>query len=165
MNSKKQPKRSVRIVRGEDFEKWRLDHGLVVMAAAEAFGIQRARWDEIVKKNEIVTDRRLLRMFFLYEKYPKSQPNPHIDYVQLYQFLGFQPDPDDYIAFAKLLGISRSSAYRVLQDNSAGRSIDAWISALQRMELDDPGAWKFIMTEISEMADEAVSAGMKNNEA
>lgn len=166
MTSKKLPRAKTRIIRGKDFDAWRQERGLVVMAAAEAFGIQRTRWDQMVKDNEIVTDRRLLRMFFLYEKYPKSQPNPHVDYVELYHYLGFADDStEDHTEFAKLLGISRSSSYRVLQDNSAGRSIDAWVSALQRMELDSPATWKFVMSEISNIADEAVNAGMDKNTA
>ena len=162
MTSKKQPKRLARIVRGEDFEAWRQERKLVVMAAAEAFGIQRARWDQMVKDNDVVTDRRLLRMFFLFEKYPKSQPDPHIDYTELYHYLGFKDEsPEDHIEFARLLGISRSSSYRVLQENSAGRSIDAWISALQRMGLDEPATWKFVMDEVSSIADDSVDAGMQ----
>lgn len=164
MTSKKQPKRPVRIIRGEHFEAWRQQQGLVVLAAAEAFGIQRARWDQMVKDNEIVTDRRLLRMFFLFEKYPQSQPNPHIDYAELYHYLGFNDDsPEDHILFAQLLGISRSSAYRILQGNSAGRSIDAWVAALQRMGLDEPATWKFVMGEIGSIADDVVNAGMRDS--
>lgn len=164
MISKKQPRTKTRIIRGEDFEAWRKESGLVVMAAAEAFGIQRARWDQMVKENEVVTDRRLLRMLFLYEKYPDSQPNPHIDYVKLYHYLGFRDDSaDDHTEFANLLGVSRSSSYRLLQENSAGRSIDAWVSALQRLDLPEPATWKFVMQEISSIADEAVSAGMEEN--
>jgi plasmid maintenance system antidote protein VapI len=161
MTSKKQLKRPVRIVRGEHFEAWRQQQGLVVLAAAEAFGIQRARWDQMVKDNEVVTDRRLLRIFFLFEKYPQSQPNPHIDYAELYRYLGFSDDsPEDHNQFAQLLGISRSSSYRILQGNSAGRSIDAWVAAIQRMGLDEPATWKFVMSEVGLIADESMDAGI-----
>lgn len=163
MTSKKQPRAKTRIIRGEDFDAWRRERGLVVLAAAEAFGMQRARWDQMVKDNEVVTDRRLLRTFLLYEKYPKSQPDPHVDYTELYNFLGFSADsPEDHTEFAKLLGIHRSSSYRILQGNSGGRPIDAWISALQRLGLDEPATWKFVMAEISSVADDVANAGMRD---
>lgn len=151
------------IIYGSDLEDWRQSNGFTVTAAAEAFGIQRGRWDSIIKENDVITDRRIIRLYFLFTRYPQSRPLSEVNYVDLFKYLGFSTESgEDFASFAKLLGISRSSAYRVIQDNNAGRSVDAIVLALKRMGLDSPGAWLFVMNEIGELADESFDSVMKN---
>ncbi|MBK4367024.1 hypothetical protein JJQ04_23815 [Enterobacter hormaechei] len=58
------------IVTGKDLERWRYDHGFVVGTAAECFGIQRAKWESLVRNDEIITNARILNLFHIYTQFP-----------------------------------------------------------------------------------------------
>lgn len=124
---------SKKFITGQDFERWRYDHGFVVGTAAECFGIQRAKWESLVRNDEIITDIRLINLYNMYTVYPETIPVPSsFDYIGLFNELGFANDTRGKTEFARLFGLSVTGTYRIMDKNSAGRDIEAYAQALKR---------------------------------
>lgn len=124
------------VLRGSDLERWRIDHGFVVGTAAECFGIQKKKWEQLTSKNEYITSRRLINLYLLYVEHPNTVPvPPSPDYIQLFKELELTDDIKGSKIFADLLGISLSSALRILESNNASREIEKYVQALERTGL------------------------------
>ena len=125
-------------VRGSDLEAWRLENRLTKSEAADAFGLRRGAWDELIgPKNaqEVISDPAVAMLLYLYRIHPEAAPvsiPPKVS--EFYEFLGFEDSPQDREEFAILIGRSKPSAYRLLNDNGTpGRPIVRWIEAVRRL--------------------------------
>lgn len=95
---------SKKIVTGQDLNRWRYDHGFVAGTAAECFGIQKAKWEALVRSDEIITDVRIINIYNMYTLYPETIPvPPSFDYIGLFNELGFSNDMKGKTEFARLL--------------------------------------------------------------
>lgn len=151
-----------KIVTGQDLERWRFDHGLYVQTAAECFGIQRKRWEDLVRSDEIITDARLLNLYYLYTTYPNTIPvPPSFDYVSLFKELGFESTTRDKKSFARLFGLSVTGAYRMLDNFSMGRDVESYAQGLKRTGLKGKQLLQ-LMTSIRRLTDQTIE---ENEEA
>ncbi|GGM25641.1 hypothetical protein GCM10009425_40510 [Pseudomonas asuensis] len=126
--------------RGTDLERWRIENGLSKPAAADAFGLQKAKWEELTNTDnsaEPITDPVIAMLLYLYREYPESSPiviPPNV--VEFYDFLGFTDSPQDRDKFATLIGRTPPTAYRILlHGGNAGRPVVKWIEGLKRLKL------------------------------
>lgn len=148
-------------VRFEALEEWRKANNLYLSQAAEAFGLNVPRWGALLKQNAFVTDRRIMRLFLLYQRYPEVLIQQTIDYNGLYSKFGFEEESTpDHKTFGQLLGVSRSSSYRILEENHAGRVVRNYVLSVKRLR---PTSEKFmdILDTIGRLADTASSQGKK----
>ncbi|MEB5981792.1 MULTISPECIES: hypothetical protein [Enterobacteriaceae] len=147
------------IVTGKDLERWRYDHGFVVGTAAECFGIQRAKWESLVRNDEIITNARILNLFHIYTQFPETIPvAPSFDYVGLFNELGFANNTRDKKEFARLFGMSIPGTYRIMDKNSAQRDIEAYAQALKRTGAKGKDLL-FLMRKISQKSETVIEAG------
>ncbi|HHH1742755.1 TPA: hypothetical protein ACPY9J_002292 [Yersinia enterocolitica] len=122
-----------KILRGSDLERWRLDQGLVVGTAVECFGLQKKKWERMTSNNEIITSRRVINLYLMYTEHPETMPiAPTPDYELFFQELGLEHNTQGWRTFAKLLGVSLTSAIRILDNNSASREVERFVQALER---------------------------------
>lgn len=148
-------------VRFEVLEDWRKKNKLYLSQAAEAFGLNVPRWVTLLKKNDFVTDRRILRLFLLYQRSPDVLIQQNIDYHGLYNSFNFADESTiDHISFAALLGVSRSSSYRILEENHAGRVVRNYILAVKRLGVSSEKELN-IMESVARQADIASANGKK----
>ncbi|HCA3439659.1 TPA: hypothetical protein MO340_004221 [Salmonella enterica subsp. salamae serovar 35:g,m,s,t:-] len=146
-------------IRFEVLEAWRKQNNLFLAQAAEAFGMNVTRWDTLLKQNAYIIDRRILRIFFLYKRYPQALLQQQVDYRDLYNSFSFDTEStDDRIQFAKLVGVSRSSSYRILDNNHAGRVIRNYILAIKRMNA-LPDLSRNVMEIVANIADDSAMRG------
>lgn len=125
---------------GTDLERWRIENGLTKVAAADAFGLQKAKWEELTNPEnsaDQIADPVLAMLLFLYREHPESAPvQLPPDVKDFYEFLGMQDTPQDRDRFATLIGRSPPSVYRLLlHDGKPGRPVMRWIEALKRLDL------------------------------
>lgn len=125
---------------GMDLERWRLENGLTKVAAADAFGLQKAKWEELTNpsvSNEPLSDPVVAMTLHLYRTLPGSAPvEIPPDVKEFYNFLGLQDTPHDREMFATLIGRSPPSVYRLLlHDGKPGRPLIRWIEAIRRLNL------------------------------
>jgi hypothetical protein len=142
---------------GADLERWRVENGLTTDAAADAFGLQKAKWHELTApKNAAkpIRDPVVAMLLFLYSEHPEAAPlSPRVDVREFYDFLGLRDVPQDRESFATLIGRSHSSAYRLLlHDGKPGRPLIRWIEAIRRLRVSPKQSLKL-------MADVASSVG------
>ncbi|MBD8129391.1 hypothetical protein IFU23_24485 [Pantoea agglomerans] len=150
-----------KIITGQDLERWRYDHGFVVGTAAECFGIQTAKWEGLVRKDEVITDARILNLYHIYTMFPDTIPVPEsFDYVGLFNELGLSNDTRDKKEFARLFGISVTGTYRILEKNAAGRDIEAYAHALKRTGVSGTKLHS-LMRSISRMSENVIDAGQE----
>ena len=137
---------------GTDLERWRIENGLTKVAAADAFGLQKAKWEELTgpeKSAEQINDPVVAMLLFLYRTHPESSPvQPPLDIKDFYDYLGLQDSPQDRDTFATLIGRSPPSVYRLmLHDGKPGRPVMKWVEALKRMDL-TPKQCKRVMQDV-----------------
>lgn len=125
---------------GSDLEHWRRENGLMKVAAADAFGLQKAKWDELTSAEnsaQQIEDPVVAMLLHLYRQYPESiQVKLPPDIKEFYNYLGLQDTPQDRDKFAALIGRSSSSVYRILLHNGRpGRPVMRWIQAVRRLKL------------------------------
>ncbi|KNH06021.1 hypothetical protein BRCH_03987 [Candidatus Burkholderia brachyanthoides] len=123
---------------GADLERWRTDNGLTKVAAADAFGLQKAKWEDLTSaENSVkqIADPVVAMLLHLYQQHAESAPiQQPPDVKQFYDSLGLQDTPQDRDKFATLIGRSPPSVYRLLLHNGTpGRPVMRWIEAIQRM--------------------------------
>lgn len=127
-------------IRGTDLERWRIENGLTKVVAADAFGLQKAKWEELTsieRSSEQIADPVVAMLLYLYRRYPESAPvQLPPDVKEFYEFLGLQDTPQDRDRFATLIGRSPPSVYRLLlHDGKPGRPVIRWIEAVRRLKL------------------------------
>ena len=142
---------------GADLERWRVENGLSKVAAADAFGLQKAKWDELThpsKAGEPLSDPVLGMLLHVYNSSPKSSPVQHApDIAEFYSWLGLHDSPQDRETFAILIGRAPPSVYRhLLHNGKPGRPVIRWLEALTRLGVSPKATLKL-------MADAASSVG------
>lgn len=148
-----------KIVTGQDLNRWRYDHGFVAGTAAECFGIQRAKWEALVRSDEVITDVRIINLYNMYTLYPETIPvPPSFDYIGLFNELGFENDMKGKTEFARLFGLSVTGTYRIMDKNAAGRDIEAYAQALKRTGKKGNELLSLMRT-ICKMSENAAKAG------
>lgn len=124
-------------LRGADLELWRMENGLTKSDAADAFGLQKTKWEEFVGSQEALTDLTVAMLLQLYRQHPDAAPisvPPNVG--EFYDFLGLTDSRRDRELFAVLIGRSHASAHRLLlQNGTPGRPVVRWIEAIKRMRL------------------------------
>jgi hypothetical protein len=133
-------KQDVQPYRGTDLERWRTSNGLTKAEAADAFGLQKARWDKLTNAEqslEPLSDPLVAMLLHLYQHVPGAAPvQLPPDVPEFYEFLGFQDNPQDRDTFSTLIGRSPSSAIRLLlHGGTPGRPLIRWIEAVQRLKM------------------------------
>jgi hypothetical protein len=125
---------------GADLERWRVENGLSKAEAADAFGLQKAKWETLTSAahaNEPLADPVLAMLVQVYRQHPDSSPvQAPPDITEFYEFLGLQDSPQDRETFATLIGRAPPSVYRhLLHNGKPGRPVIRWIEAICRMKL------------------------------
>lgn len=141
---------------GADLERWRIGHGLSKVVAADAFGLQLAKWEELIHKDRLslpVKDPVIAMILRLYIEHPEAAPVQRpMDIREFYDFLGLQDTPKDREAFATLIGRSWPSVYRLLvHDGKPGRPLVKWMEAVRRMQLSPRASLKLMESLVSEV--------------
>ncbi|MEB0221347.1 hypothetical protein [Pseudomonas sp. AB12(2023)] len=152
-------KQPLQKLRGTDLESWRLDNGLSKVAAADAFGLQKAKWEELTGSEnamEPLSDPAVALCLYVYNNFRESSPiqqPPQI--TDFFEFLGFDADaPQGLEMFATLIGRSTPSAYRLIkQGGKPGRPVIRWIEAVRRLNLTSKQSQKFMRDAVSTVAD------------
>jgi hypothetical protein len=125
---------------GADLERWRVENGLSKVEAADAFGLQKAKWETLTssaRANEPLADPVLAMLVHVYRQHPDSSPvQAPPDIAEFYEFLGLQDSPQDRETFATLIGRAPPSVYRhLLHNGKPGRPVIRWVEAIRRMKL------------------------------
>lgn len=125
---------------GADLECWRVENDLPKSTAAEMFGLQRARWDIFISdeyRSRPIPDLTVAMLLHLYRAYPESVPkNDGIDIKKFYESLGLTDSSADRDTFAKLIGRSTPSVYRMmLHDSKPSGQVSRLIEAVKRIKL------------------------------
>lgn len=153
---------SKKTVTGQDLNRWRYDHGFVAGTAAECFGIQKAKWEALVRSDEIITDVRIINIYNMYTLYPETIPvPPSFDYIGLFNELGFSNNMKGKTEFARLFGLSVTGTYRIMDKNSAGRDIEVYAQALKRTGKKGKELLSLMQT-ICSLSERAANAGKEN---
>ena len=142
----------VRPLCGADLEVWREENALTKSEASDAFGLQKAKWEELIapgRTHEPLSDPTVAMLLHLYSLHPESAPlRKPPDVGEFYSFLGLSDEPKDREAFAVLIGRSPPSVYRLLlHEGRPGRPVARWIEAIYRMRLTARQS-KTLMTEV-----------------
>jgi hypothetical protein len=141
---------------GADLERWRIGHGLSKVMAADAFGLQLAKWEGLIQKERLavpIKDPVIAMILRLYIEHPEAAPvQQPLDICEFYDFLGLQDTPKDKEIFATLIGRSRPSVYRLLvHDGKPGRPLVKWMEAVRRMKLSPRASLKLMESLVSEV--------------
>jgi len=144
---------------GADLERWRIENGLTKPAAADAFGLQKARWYELTgakKSAEPLNDPVIAMLLHLYRHYPEVAPvPPPVDVREFYDFLGLRDLPQDKETFSTLMGRSPTSAYRLLiHGGRPGRPLIRWIEAIRRLRLSSKQSLKVMADVVSSVGEQ-----------
>ena len=125
---------------GADLEHWRLENGLTKSEAADAFGLQKAKWEHLVnaaRSQDVLSDSTVAMLLRLYRLHPEAAPltaPPNVS--EFYRFLGLEDSRYDRETFALLIGRSHASVHRLLFENGTpGRPVVRWIEAIKRLRL------------------------------
>ncbi|RSZ55259.1 antirestriction protein [Massilia atriviolacea] len=141
---------------GADLERWRVGNGLTKVMAADAFGLQLAKWEELIGKDQLsepVNDPVVAMILQLYTEHPESAPiQKALDIKEFYEFLGLQDNPKDKEAFATLIGRSAPSVYRLLvHDGKPGRPLIRWMEAVKKLQLSPRASLKTMESVVSKV--------------
>lgn len=143
---------------GTDLERWRIENGLTKVAAADAFGLQKAKWEELTSAEQAsrqINDPVVAMLLHLYQVFPDSAPiQVAPDVKEFYDFLGLQSTPQDRDKFATLIGRSAPSVYRLLlHDGKPGRPVIRWMEAVKRLKLTPKNSLRVMTNIASEVGD------------
>lgn len=136
-----------------DLEQWRIRRGLSVVMAADAFGLQKGKWEELTKeprRSEKIDDPVVAMLLHLYQLYPESAPAKVVfDVKEFYEFLGLKDSTQDREMFASLIGRSPPSVIRLmLHEGMPGRPLVRWMEAVRKLSLTPKQTLK-VMTEVA----------------
>jgi hypothetical protein len=140
-------------LRGADLEQWRIRRGLTVVMAADAFGLQKNKWEELTTEpcvsNEIA-DPVVAMLLHLYQQYPEAAPAKVVfDVREFYEFLGLKDTSQDREMFAALIGRSFPSVIRLmLHEGTPGRPLVRWLEAVRKLKLTPKQTLK-VMAEVA----------------
>jgi len=139
---------------GADLELWRIENGLTKSEAADAFGLQKVKWEQLVASEsaqKVLDDLTVAMLLHLYRQHPDAAPMaapPNVG--EFYEFLGLADSRRDRELFALLIGRSHASAHRLLfQNGTPGRPVGRWIEAIKRMRL-PPKRTRQLMLEVAQ---------------
>jgi len=144
---------------GADLERWRVANGfLSKAAAADAFGLQKAKWDELThpsKAAEPLSDPVLGMLLQLYNSSPRSSPvQVAPDVAEFYAWLGLRDSPQDRETFATLIGRAPPSVYRhLLHNGKPSRPVIRWLEALNRMSMSPKQTLKLMAEVVSSVGE------------
>jgi hypothetical protein len=143
---------------GTDLERWRIENGLSKVAAADCFGLQKSKWEELTSSDnstQQIADPVIAMLLQIYLAYPESSPvTLPPDVQEFYEFLGMQDSPQDRDTFATLIGRSPPSVYRLLLHNGKpGRPVMRWIEAIKRLKLTPKKSLKVMADVVSTVGD------------
>ncbi|WDN17614.1 hypothetical protein [Xanthomonas oryzae] len=143
---------------GTDLERWRIENGLTKVAAADAFGLQKAKWEELTsaeKSAKQIADPVVAMLLHLYRQHPESAPvKLPPDVKEFYDYLGLQDTPQDRDKFATLIGRSPPSVYRLLlHDGKPSRPVMRWIEAVRRLKLTPKKTLRMMTDVVSSVGD------------
>lgn len=133
-------KQELEPITGSDLERWRIENGLTKVEAADAFGLQKAKWEELTnlaQSGRLINDPVVAMLLHVYQQHPESAPTQlPPDVKEFYEFLGLQDTPQDRENFATLIGRSAPSIYRLLlHDGKPGRPVIRWMEAVKRLKM------------------------------
>lgn len=145
-------------ISGSDLERWRIENGLTKVAAADAFGLQKAKWEELTSAANAakqINDPAVAMLLYLYQRLPESAPvQLPPDVKEFYDFLGMQDTPQDRDRFATLIGRSAPSVYRLLLHNGKpGRPVMRWMEAIQRLKFTPKQSLRLMSEVVSSVGD------------
>ncbi|MET3132791.1 hypothetical protein AAKU55_003071 [Oxalobacteraceae bacterium GrIS 1.11] len=140
-------------LRGAELEKWRIRRGLTVVMAADAFGLQKGKWEELTaepQSSSEIADPVVAMLLHLYQQYPEAAPARAVfDVREFYEFLGLKDSPQDREMFASLIGRSPPSVIRLmLHEGTPGRPLVRWLEAVRKLKLTPKQTLK-VMTEVA----------------
>lgn len=136
MKSGSKLKNFKRPITGADLEIWRLTYGLTKTDAANAFGLQKLRWSKITSSENAtkpITDLTIVMVYLIYNVYPETSPaKKQLETKDFYKnYLKLSDTPGDKELFAKLIGRSVASIYRLFDDGNAGRPVLQLLEAVK----------------------------------
>jgi hypothetical protein len=148
---------------GTDLERWRIENGLSKVAASDAFGLQKAKWEELTNIENAarqITDPAVAMLLHLYQTLPDSAPvQVPPDVKEFYDFLELKDSPQDRDKFATLIGRSAPSAYRLLlHDGKPGRPVIRWMEAIRRLKLTPKSSLR-LMSDVASSVGDRQQAG------
>jgi len=140
-------------LRGVDLEQWRMRRGLSVILAADAFGLQKGKWEELTNEpllSEEIGDPVVAMLLHLYQQYPEAAPAKALfDVKEFYEFLGLKDSAQDRETFASLIGRSPPSVIRLLlHEGRPGRPLIRWMEAVRKLKLTPKQTLK-VMVEVA----------------
>lgn len=140
-------------LRGVDLEQWRIRRGLSVVSAADAFGLQKGKWEELTNEpllSEEIGDPVVAMLLHLYQQYPEAAPSKVLfDVKEFYEFLGLKDSAQDREMFASLIGRSPPSVIRLLlHEGRPGRPLIKWMEAVRKLKLTPKQSLK-VMLEVA----------------
>jgi hypothetical protein len=143
---------------GLDLERWRVENGLSRFEAADAFGLQKAKWDELTaapKASQPLADPVLAMLLHVYTSNPKSSPvQQPPDIAEFYEWLGLKDSPQDRESFAILIGRTPPSVYRhLLHNGKPSRPVIRWIEAVRRLNLSSKQSLKLMANVVSSVGE------------
>lgn len=138
---------------GADLERWRIGNGLTKVIAADAFGLQLSKWEDLISKenhSSPIADPVIAMTLQLYLDHPETAPTQTPpDIREFYEFLGLKDTPKDKETFAALIGRSPPSVYRLLvHDGKPGRPLVRWMEAVRKLHL-APRASRKVMESVA----------------
>jgi hypothetical protein len=140
-------------LRGADLEQWRVRRGLTVVMAADAFGLQKGKWEELTSEPSLskeIADPVVAMLLHLYQQYPETAPTKSsFDVKEFYEFLGLKDAPQDRELFASLIGRSPPSVIRLmLHQGTPGRPLVRWLEGVKKLKLTSKQTLK-VMSEVA----------------
>lgn len=155
------------LFKGWRIEEWKTKNELIMLSAANMLGSQKSKLEKLIANDEPITQKKLIQLFLIYEKYPETMPvRPKPDFASFYKSIGFSLDVEptaNWKAFGKLLGASVTTVLRMLKNEGVSRDIECYIQGLISLNLDGHTT-RSIVEAISKDSDKLVLEGAKTKE-
>jgi len=147
-----------RPITGADLESWRISNGLNKNDAANAFGLQKLRWAALTSSAQMhkpIQDLTIVRTYLIYNLFPETSPGKkRFETRDFYKnYLKLSDTPGDKELFAKLIGRSVASIYRLFDDGNVGRPVLQLLEAVKNLSTTGEKA-RNIMLSVAEKAEQ-----------